>query len=93
MQASTDVEVKELFSTEVAASSLFETGYSKVPRVADKCCIIASLLDYHCMIKVKAAMDQFIKGLKTLGVHDAVSLYPQQMQSYFVYSSRTVCGG
>ena len=29
------------------------------------------------MIKVKAAMDEFIEGLKTLGIHDAVSFYPQ----------------
>ena len=45
------------------------------------------------MIKVKAAMDEFIEGLKTLGVHDAVSFYPQQIHSCFVPSSRNFCGG
>jgi hypothetical protein len=93
MQAGTDVELKELFSSEIAANALYETGYIKLPTVSDKHCIIASLLDYHCMIKVKAAMDQFIHGLKTLGVHNAVSLNPQLMRNYFVYSSRKVCGG
>ena len=45
------------------------------------------------MIKVKAAMDQFIEGLKTLNEHYSVSLYPQQMKQLFVYTCHKVHAG
>ena len=36
--------------------------------MSDKSALRSTLLDYHCMVKVKAQMDQFAEGLDELGV-------------------------
>ena len=48
-----------------------ETGYMKpfeALTTDDKDEIISILIDYHCLIKPKAAMDQFAEGLQCTGV-------------------------
>ena len=32
------------------------------------CSVKAALTNYHCMVKVRAAMDQFLEGLDVVGV-------------------------
>ena len=67
--------------------ALLETGYRKPlskTTVVDKQEIISSLIDYHCMIKVKAVMDQFIEGLSVLGVLDAIKENPLWFEPFFV---------
>lgn len=70
-----------------AAALLFETGYRK-PTVqltlSDKVAIKSSLLDYHCMIKVKAAMDQFAEGLDVLHVLQLIKRFPHLTKPMFV---------
>lgn len=66
---------------------LLETGYRKPissTSVSDKQEIIASLIDYHCMTKVKAAMDQYIEGLDVLGVLVAIRNNPVWFEPLFV---------
>ena len=42
----------------------------------------AALTDYHCMIKVKAAMDQFLEGLQMGGVADYIKTHPQLLEPF-----------
>ena len=49
---------------------LMTTGYRKAVAtlsINDCAALSAALLDYHLMAKVKAEVDQFCEGLKTLG--------------------------
>ena len=58
--AETDDDVKVLFNVNKASELLFVTGYRKAIGSQDKGNIKAALLDYHCLLKVKAEMDQFM---------------------------------
>ena len=66
---------------------LFETGYRKPPRsftLADRNEIVSLLTTYHCLIKVKAEVDQFIEGLKVLNVDELVRKHPNEMKPFFL---------
>ena len=59
---------------------LFDTGYRKPIcqlTVLVKSGVRLALLDYHCMLKVKASMHQFMEGLKELHVLDLIKKYPE----------------
>ena len=59
----------KLFAMDEAASLLQETGFSRPVcslNVGDKASLSALIINYHYMIKPKAAVDQFKKGLDTL---------------------------
>ena len=58
--------------------------------VSDKAHLKSALLDYHCMVKVKAEMDQFSDGMQTLQVLDFIKLYPEQMRPLFVATNNVV---
>ena len=45
----------------------------------------ALLTDYHCMVKVKAEMDQFLEGLDIAGVAVNVKSQPHIMKPAFQY--------
>lgn len=64
-----DDDVKLIFTVDEISGLILETGYRK-PFVkltmADRSELKAAMVDYHCMIKVKAAMDQYIEGLQSL---------------------------
>ena len=54
---------------------MFETGYDKPLTQLDKEDaegLRGALTDYHCMVKVKAAMDQFSRGLEMGGVAEYI---------------------
>ncbi len=62
LSASSDAELQQVFKSEEHEALLLETGFSKPPsslKLSDQDMIRASLLDYHCLVKVKAPMDQF----------------------------------
>ena len=60
-----DHAVRSVFQNTDFENLLLETG-STMPlsqlKINDKDNIISSIKDYHCVIKPKAAMDQFIEG-------------------------------
>ena len=80
-----------------AAALLFETGFRKPTvqlTVSDKITIKSSLLDYHCMIKVKAAMDQFAEGLDVLNVLQLIKRFHHLAKPMFVDNdSKVVTAG
>ena len=45
---------------------------------------LQNLIVHEVLIKRKEAMDQFCKGLMTLGIHSAVQGCPELMQKYFI---------
>jgi hypothetical protein len=55
--------------------------------------LIYALLDYHLLLKVKGPMDQFIEGLKNLGVYGAVSKNPETFREFFTYRETPVTAG
>ena len=77
--------MKVLFSVE-AADVLLVTGYRKAIcylRLDDKVRLKAALIDYHCLLKVKAEMDQFMDGLADCGVLEHIRQYPDLMRPLF----------
>ena len=53
--------------------SIFEAGCSKLISsftVEDKAILSNMLLNYYCLVKRKAAMDQFLDGLQYLSLLD-----------------------
>ena len=53
-----------------------ETGYSKPLQclaISDATYINEVLKNFHCIIKVKAEIDQFIEGLNTLDIVNVIS--------------------
>ena len=68
-------------------SLLLETGFTRLPQdlgVADKDDITTSLKQYHCMIKLKAEMDQFCEGLDKLNVLKCVREHPVVMKELLI---------
>ena len=59
-------------------SALLETGDMRPftsLTIQDKEDIVSTLIDYHCLIKPKAAMDQFSEGLQCTGVLHYIKHY------------------
>ena len=94
-RAVTDAEICSLFSVLEHESALLETGYSKPLHLIcleDKEIIINVVTNYHCIIKPKASMDQFLEGLEC-GVAEAMKVYPAIMKSLFYPSASDLTAG
>lgn len=62
-------DLRAVFAMDESAEPLLSTGFQKpICRLAiqDKECLRLVLLDYHCLLKAKAEMDQFAERLKSL---------------------------
>lgn len=84
--AETDDEIKVLFNVEEVSEYLVVTGYRKAVcnlGLGDKGSLKAALLDYHCLLKVKAEMDQFVDGLADVGVLEHIRKYPDLLKPLF----------
>ena len=67
--------MKSIFNVDEASELLLDTGFRKAIcslAMGDKPMLKSSLIDFHCLMKVKTEMDQFIDGLFSLGVVDAI---------------------
>lgn len=81
-----EAELRALFNCVEFESLLLETGYSKPLAqltIDDQKSIVSSITDYHCLTKVKAAMDQFIEGLDVGGVLGCIKTNPHQLKPMF----------
>ena len=81
-----DHAIRNVFQNADFENLLLETGFT-MPlsqlKIDDKDNIISSIKDYHCVIKPKAAMDQFIEGLDHGGVLDSIKRFMQLMKPLF----------
>ena len=76
-----------MFLLEEAATILFSTGFRKPTSkltLNDKAPLRSAILTHHCMLKSKAALDQFLEGLEVLDVLGMVRLNPEVMKPLFV---------
>lgn len=82
-----DQELRALFSCDPELETLLlETGYSKpLARITtdDRSSITSSVTDYHCLTKVKAAMDQFVEGLGAGGLMKYIKSNPHEVKPMF----------
>ena len=77
--AASDDEVQEIFTDQDCAALLLETGYDKPLtklKLTDVEALISTMCDYHCLLKAKAAMDQFLEGLGCNGLTTYLQQYP-----------------
>jgi hypothetical protein len=84
--AENDLDVQMIFSIDEAADLLLETGYKKPLKLlgmSDRENLQSVLLLYHCVLKVKAEMDQFREGLSSLGVLTALQSNSSLMKCFF----------
>ena len=80
----------QLFSDEANASLLLETGFRKplcLLTMSDREIISSTMRLYYTLVKVKAETDQFMDGLKTLGVLQMVKKFPDLMKPVLVKQS------
>ena len=85
-------DLRAVFAMDEAAELLLSTGFRKLIcslAMEDKECLRSVLLDYHCLLKVKAEMDQFAEGLKSLGVLNMMKRHPDLISSLFVDGGST----
>ena len=85
--AENDKLLRSVFENDDASSIVFETGYRKsltLLTLKDRDELIASVKIYHCLIKIKAEIDQFLDGLKSLDVYWYIKTYPELMMQLFV---------
>ena len=87
-----------LFSDEqpIFQSALVETGYGKPLNslsLNDKPDIMSILTDYHCMLKSKAAVDQFAEGLECTGVLHYIRHHADLMKSLFTHQKSVLTAG
>ena len=67
-------------------SVLLETGCHMVLpllKISDKANLLSLMIDYHCIIKPKAAIDQFVEGLRCTGIMHYVQNNPDVMKPLF----------
>jgi len=64
----------------------FRKPISKL-KMDDKAMIKNNLIDYYCLLKVKAEMDQFAEGLQDLGLLDMMRRQPALFKNLFVAST------
>jgi hypothetical protein len=86
-EAQTDEHLQSLFVEGDAQDYLLNTGFRKPIQqlsLMDKSTIESSLIDYHCFIKVKAEMDQFMEGLDQLGILSVIRSSPELVKELFV---------
>ena len=87
-----------LFSDEqpMYQTALLETGYGKAINnlsMNDTAEIMSVMMDYHCMLKSKAAMDQFAEGLECTGVLHYIKHYTDIMKPLFTHQKSVLTAG
>ena len=67
MRAATDDEsLCAALEDETMADYFYQTGYQKAVKMVNRNEIIEVMAIYHTIVKIKAQIDQFMEGLKTL---------------------------
>ena len=85
--------MKMLFAIDEVSALLLETGYRKPVSslsLQDIPTLRAAIVDYHCLLKAKAAMDQFADSLQVLKVLDLIRKYPELAKPFFVSQGKRI---
>ena len=85
-----------VFTIDEVASLLLETGFRKPViqlTMVDIPDLRSALLDYHCMLKMKAAMHQYAEGLQQLKVLDLIKKIPLLTKQFFITAEKKITAG
>ena len=94
--AENDTEIQAVFAIDEVQSLVYEAGFRKPLAqlsMKDKSVVSSILLNYHCMTKVKAAMDQYLEGLESLGLLSRIQQDPSKWKNFFVDTGVLVDSG
>ena len=83
----------EIQAIDEVQSLVYETGFRKPLaqlKVEDKHVVSSVLVNYHCMTKVKASMDQYMEGLESLGLLSRIQADPSKWKNFFMDMGVTV---
>jgi len=87
-ETTTVEEFRKVFENPDLENLLLETGYTTPSSrllLDEKLIVMSVIADFHCMIKAKAANDQFIEGLKASGVVQYIQQFPEIMKPLFCF--------
>lgn len=85
-----------MFNNSENANVLLETGSLMVLsslKISDKANLLSLMIDYHCIIKPKAAIDQFIEGLQCSGIMHYMQHYPVIVKPLFCQPKSPLTAG
>ena len=91
-----DDELRMVFAIDEAASFLMETGFKKPLSklvMNEKSCLRSTLIDFHCILKSKAAIDQLAEGLENLNILYVMRQYPELMRPLFMNPAKPLTAG
>lgn len=89
MNAASSEELQTLKNDGILQDLLVNAGWLKDITADNKNLALQVLMVHFILIKRKEPIEQFCKGLKTLGVLDLMRKYPDMMRSYFVKDTST----
>jgi hypothetical protein len=69
---------------EFFSNALITAGWLQPLTLANRHRVMQTIIVYDVLMKRKATLDQFIKGLETLGVHQLIKSSPELMKQHFV---------
>ena len=88
--------MRATLAIEEISDLILQTGYRKpilTLKLEDRVDIVATLIDYHLMIKVKSAMDQYMEGLTVLGLLNRVQQHPSTWKPLFMKHTQRLTTG
>lgn len=75
---------------------LLDCGFTKSPALVtleDKISMVQAITLQHVILQCKGEADQFIEGIKSLGVLDAMRDYPDLFRNFFSLSKLKLTSG
>ena len=67
---------------------LWASGYTSVPRFAEKEQLLKMIAKYIVIDKPRSALEQFKEGLNTLGILELMQAYPVEFESLFCFQKK-----
>ena len=83
-EASNEEDLNEVMQDEFLVNSLVNAGWLTPVTPINRYLAMQTLIVHDVLIKRKATMDQFIKGLEVLDVHGLIKSNPKLMEAHFV---------
>ena len=87
IDSQSDEELQTIFLNPESLEFLSATGFRQsiiAIGLKDRSSLITCLTDHHCLLKVKAEMDQFLLGLASLGISERIKNDPETLKCLFV---------
>ncbi|CAB3977887.1 Hypothetical predicted protein [Paramuricea clavata] len=83
-------ELQELNSSEPFLNVLQDSGLVTLPNVDNSIAIAEAMVSYHVLVKRAVMLDNFAKGLQTLGVLEEIRKNPSQFEEVFLHNEKAV---